>query len=157
MGYYRVSHACMEMRRLYHKHDRVAASWPAFTICSNNWVRWYTISQAWQGCSKLTQHLLFAQIIELGDIPFHKHDRISASWPAFTICSNNLLYVVRVDSQQEICWCLAVTYKILPTITLHWECYGRLSCFFMLTGGEITLLYIQQICNKLAGTYYLLK
>jgi len=39
-----------------------------------------------------------------------------------------------------------VAYKILPTITFCWECCGGLSCFFMLTGSKITLLYTQQIC-----------
>jgi hypothetical protein len=31
------------------------------------------------GLQQVDQHLLFTQIIKLGDIPFHKHDRIAAS------------------------------------------------------------------------------
>jgi hypothetical protein len=31
------------------------------------------------------------------------------------------------------------------------------SCYSMLAGSEITLLYTQQSSNKLASTYYLLK
>jgi hypothetical protein len=114
-----LSHGCREVKRLYHKNSRVAASWPVVITCSNSVTtlsyclkiagRWKNFTIKTAGLQQVSQHLLLAQIMSHTVILFqgcreverlyHKNSRVAANWPVVITCSNSattLSYCLKV-------------------------------------------------------------
>jgi hypothetical protein len=70
-----LSRGCRELKRLYHKNSRVAASWPVVITCSNSVITRVILPQDCRemakfyhktaGLQQVSQHLLLAQIVSL--------------------------------------------------------------------------------------------